>query len=199
MIDSHIANIAKDIKVDSYKYQLSNYVNFLVQCFIAAKICTPRDIVKFKNAGNINYKGFLLPGNSNIRNYELLIPIIFDILSEMFGNNSKISSFFTQCVENIENIQGNIDIPFSRDILLNSALFMYSLNNSIKDENNFVYEYRQMTISFMVQRKHYANNGSKSTYFAISLEKESEYKHLVKLCFEILNDAFTSYIKIKNN
>jgi|GEM_PF-2013012 len=51
----------------------------------------------------------------------------------------------------------------------------------------------------MVQRKHYTNSGSKSTYVAITLDKESEYKHLVKLSFEILNDAFTSYIKIKDN
>lgn len=197
VIDSHIATIAESINGDSYKYQLSNYVNFLVQCFIAAKICTPRDILKFKNAGNIDYKCFLLSSNSDIRNYELLIPIIFDLLIEMVGYDKKLTTMLDKCIESNAVIIRTIghNESFVKDIISNSALFLFSIGNFIKGKQNFEYDFNKVAISCKIDLQHSAN--SKSIYRASLLGDYPFDEFQLKLSFEILKESYNRYIELK--
>ncbi len=197
-IDSHIAIIAKYINADSYKNMLKSYVSYLIHCFIALKICTPRDITKFKYAGNTNYKEFSLSNKSNVKNYELLIPIIFDILSEIFGDKYKIHELFNHCIDSSNEI-GKIENKefFTKVLTLNSALFLYAINDPISYDEQFKHELGETTMTCQIKL---TSAGNTRPFYTADIIQEKELNVFnVKTTFKILIEAFTNYMKIKGN
>jgi len=198
VIDSHIAIIAKYINADSYKNMLKSYVSYLIHCFIALRICTPRDITKFKYAGNTNYKEFSLSSNSNVKNYELLIPIIFDILSEIFGNKYKIHELFNHCIDGSNEIEkiGNKEF-YTKVLTLNSALFLYAINNPISYDEQFKHEFGEITMTCQIKLTPAGN--TRPFYTADNIQGKELNIFNIKTTFKILIEAFTNYMKIKDN
>lgn len=194
-LDKLLDGFYNSFKSEAVSKVIRKIIFSIVELFIINRICSIRDLERFKLKNDPFCAFTIVNKEILIRKHQLFFPLIFDILESLFDNKIKLEAAFNKCLANANSIKGRISLLSQANQVIGNCALLSSIitNNHFKNSNNFGYHFDDYGATCINEEQDHFFTSNLSSLTVKGYTNEPT----VPIILEFIKNAYLNYKEFK--